>query len=81
MYSDQLLGAACYIRLYLITIRGTLSEQALTLVGPSDTSPVIDPLAVLRLDNLLNILVAANPKTKIQKNKFIFLTYMLDLLF
>ena len=33
-----------------------LNLQALTLVGPTDTSPVLDPLTVLRFDNRLYIL-------------------------
>ena len=31
--------------------------QALTLVGPTVTRPVLEPLAVLHLNNLLNILI------------------------
>ena len=33
-----------------------LNLQALTLVGPTDTSSLLDPLAVLRFDNQLYIL-------------------------
>ena len=60
VYFDQLLGSARTQKLVetFISTSGVPSVnrtdlQALILVGPTDTSPVLDPLAVLLLDNRL----------------------------